>query len=64
MARFHVRSTYATSQVSIVLDISIFTGVMVFFCLGITLKEKKIITWKDLKLYWEERDESFICTLL
>jgi len=41
MACFLVSSTYATSQVSVVLDICVFTAVMVLFCLGITLKEKK-----------------------
>lgn len=41
---FHVRSTYSTSEVSIVLDTSIFTSAMVFFCLGMNVKEKKVIT--------------------
>lgn len=41
IACFHVRSTYAAFQVSIMLDMSVFTSVVVFFCLGISLKGKK-----------------------
>lgn len=40
MTCFPDDSTYATSEVSIVLD-TIITSVMVVFCLDISLKEKK-----------------------
>lgn len=66
MACFHIRNTYATSQVSIVLDMYIYwwDGIFLSWHHSKGKKKKKIITWKDLKLYWEERNESFLCTLL
>lgn len=52
MMCFHVRSTYSTSEVSIVLDTSIFTSVMVFFlswheCKG---KENDYLEWFEALL--------------